>query len=368
MKKNSPHYLLDKMIEDMKGQADLFKAGNYWGYYEKNIINQIKKNKLNKFRSWEGGAGVGNIQSFGGGEFELSRYFNYHFHPFDNKFEIIDNNFFVKKYNSLTNKLSKYISWINFFSLRAPIARTYYFDRIKREQELLYQLINSLDKDLLEAKDSEFGSPIGFYKKNKFYTSAFLKTLLHINFIKKNTNFEKINSVIELGAGIGLLASAFIQLKKNLKYIVIDIPPALYISEYYLKSLNYKTFGYENLINNQNSVIDFDKYQVILLPPWKLDLLKETKLDLFINIASFQEMEKSQSLNYLKLLNKNISKYIFLNNAIKGHSKANKTGKFGVIEKTTMIDCEKFLESSFSIRKKEIEDRSNNYKTIFERK
>ena len=76
---------LTQMIEESKKQSKLYIPGNYWKFYEKNILKQIKKNDLKKFRSWEGGGGVGNIQSFGGGEFELGRYFMKNFHPYDLK-------------------------------------------------------------------------------------------------------------------------------------------------------------------------------------------------------------------------------------------------------------------------------------------
>jgi hypothetical protein len=71
------------MICEAHNQCNLYSGGNYWKYYEKNILKQIKNNDLTKFRSWPGGSGVGNIQSFGGGENELTRYFKKNFHPFD---------------------------------------------------------------------------------------------------------------------------------------------------------------------------------------------------------------------------------------------------------------------------------------------
>ena len=359
--------LLDVMMKDLNQKEDLYKPGNYWKYYEEDLIKQIKNNNLEELRKWNGGAGSGNIQSFGGGEMELQRYFRENFHPFEERFKIFDDNFFIKKYNGFINKISKYIPLISFFSFRISIARKIFFDKIKYEFNLLYELIENLDKDLLISHDSEFGSPIGFYRENKFYTAHFLKSLLHIHFIKQNTNFNKINNIIELGAGIGLLGAAFLKLKKNMKYFIIDIPPALFISEYYLKSLNYRVFGYEDLLNSKNNNINFDSYQVICIPTWRIDLLKNIRTDLFINIHSFQEMEKEQTLNYLDKISENPPSYIFLRNAINGHFKTNKIGTFGVLNPTTMHDCERFLQNNFNIKKKIIYNNNKNYKTIFEK-
>ena len=71
----SQKQLLKKMMEESFKQEDLYTAGNYWKFYEKKILDQIKKNKLKNFRSWEGGGGAGNIQSFGGGNERTSRSF-----------------------------------------------------------------------------------------------------------------------------------------------------------------------------------------------------------------------------------------------------------------------------------------------------
>ena len=174
--------LIKEMMDDVKNQSSLYIAGNYWRYYEKNILKQIKKNDLTKFRSWPGGAGVGNIQSFGGGERELGRHYKRNFHPFDLQYYKFDNNFFTKKYNSIINKLSVVLPFFSYFALRSVESRKYYFDKIRQNQETLYELIFNLDKDLLEISDSTFGNPIGFYKNNKFYTSSFLKRLIRINF------------------------------------------------------------------------------------------------------------------------------------------------------------------------------------------
>ena len=35
-----------------------------------------------------------------------------------------------------------------------------------------------------------------------------------LGYIKKNLKFDKINTILEIGAGIGLLASSFFKLKK----------------------------------------------------------------------------------------------------------------------------------------------------------
>ena len=55
------------------------------------------------------------------------------------------------------------------------------------------------------------------YIEGKAYTNRFLRDLGFIIEIKKDTNFKNINYIVELGAGIGLLASIFLKLNKTKK-------------------------------------------------------------------------------------------------------------------------------------------------------
>lgn len=366
MKNQDEYKLIQEMMADSYKQSHLYTAGNYWNFYEKNILNQIRKYDLKKFRSWPGGSGTGNIQSFGGGELELSREFERNFHPFDRKFERLDKNILIKKYNGFINKICKIFPFFSYFSIRSAEGRRYYFHLLKQRHNCLYNLILALDKSLLEISDSEFGNPIGFYKNDKFYTTKFLEELIHIHFIKKNINIYKIKVVAELGAGIGLLASSFLKLNKNLKYLIIDIPPVLFFSEYYLKNLGFKVFGYSDIkrVKNLDLKKIFNDNQVCILPPWKINLLDDFDTDLFLNVDSFQEMEKEQSLNYLNTLLKS-SQYIYLENAIHGHKKTNKKGSLGVINATTKDDIETYILKQFKVLDRDIYD--NRFKALYKK-
>jgi len=345
--------LLNQMMKDLHAQNKLYKPGNYWSFYEKNLVKQIKKKPLSQFRNWSGSSGIGNIQSLNGGAMHLAGKFGAYFHPFDEKFLHFDNNFFVKAYNWIINKLCKYFPFFSFFSFRATIGRQYFFNQVRNVQNFAYEKFHGLDKDLLTSvSDSNLGNPFGFYKDKKFYTVSFLNELMKINYIKNNTNFNEINSIVEVGAGTGLLASVFLQLKKSLKYIIIEIPPALYITQSYLEALGYKTLGYKDVVNLKNlNDVDLNNYQVICLPSWKIDLLKGSKFDLFINVESFQEMEPELVENYLKKISPQISKYIYLNNGKNGHA-LGKKGEFGVLEQTNEDHYSNFLENDFKVKTK----------------
>ena len=369
---DSDQKLIKEIMLDSKNQSNLHTAGNYWNFYEKNILKQIEENDLTKFRSWTGGAGIGNIQSFGGGTQILGRSYGKYFHPFDMKFLKLDNFPLIRKYNSFINRLSEKLPFFSYFAFRAAEGRDYYFLAHRKLQESLYDLIFNLDRDLLEISDSMFGNPIGFYINNKFYTQQFLKELQHVHYIKKNTDFDKIESIIELGGGIGLLASCFLKLKKNVKYLLIDIAPTIFFSEYYLRNLGFKVCGYKELKNMKNPDLNkiFKEYQVCCIPSWKLELLKDYKSDLFINVASFQEMENDQSKNYINIIKKSVKQGVYLSNKINGHHKSVKKDMFGVLKATTKLSIENELKYDFKIKESQIfnDEYGGEYKTLFQKK
>ena len=155
---------------------------------------------------------------------------------------------------------------------------------------------------------------------------------------------------MEIGSGIGLFSSAFLQVKKTARCILIDIPPALFMAQNYLEASGYKTLGYKDVINLKNfNDIDINKYQAICLPSWKIDLLNNNKFDLLINTGSFQEMEPEIVENYLKKIAPQINKYIYLQNAKQGHA-VGKKGEFGVLKNTTRDHYIDFLKNSFEIK------------------
>ena len=77
-------------------------------------------------------------------------------------------------------------------------------------------------------------------------------------------------------------------------------------------------------------------------------------------------MEKDQSINYINIFKNCINKYIYLNNAIKGHYKSPKKGEFGVLNPTSKLDLENELTNMFQIKYSKTE--INSYITIFEKK
>ena len=121
LKENLKNMKTDSFLQD-----ELYTAGNYWKYYEKNILQQTDINSLSRFRSWEGGAGAGNIQSFGGGDEFKIRSYSRKFHPMDDAFSFFDESLLVQKYNSFINIIIPFIPFFKYFLIRITEMKKYY--------------------------------------------------------------------------------------------------------------------------------------------------------------------------------------------------------------------------------------------------
>ena len=120
--------------------------------------------------------------------------------------------------------------------------------------------------------------------------------------------------ICEIGAGYGALSRLLIKKYNNTKYIIYDLPEANYLSSYYLLKNNpKKKFLFYCDIKNKNlSLKDIKNFDIIILPPWVN--LKDIKIDIFLNVRSFMEMDKSVIKKYFKLIHKTINiNGIFIN-------------------------------------------------------
>ena len=120
--------------------------------------------------------------------------------------------------------------------------------------------------------------------------------------LKKKSDNVKI---LEFGAGYGRTANILLSLKKDLKYVIVDIPPSIYVSTVQLRkhypnlkiSHAFETTDsshLENIINESNVTYIF---------PHQLKLLKENYFDLSIMIGIINETEPKTIKNYMKFVN-----------------------------------------------------------------
>ena len=120
-------------------------------------------------------------------------------------------------------------------------------------------------------------------------------------------------TICELGAGSGRDAFVFCKMFPNCKYIIVDIPPALYVSQQYLSGLfsNKKIFRFRPFDDFEMVRAEFEASDLIFLLPHQADLLPPKIVDLFLNISSLHEMKLEQIRHYLGFIDRLTRGYFY---------------------------------------------------------
>lgn len=121
--------------------------------------------------------------------------------------------------------------------------------------------------------------------------------------------------VADLGAGWGRIGYYLTQINPKVSYNILDIPHTLLISQEYIQSTISKEISYYSYLTNKD--IPLFTYNFLTQNPGirfhgTQDLKKFDKksIDIFINVASFQEMSFNQINSYFELID-NTSHYFY---------------------------------------------------------
>lgn len=113
-------------------------------------------------------------------------------------------------------------------------------------------------------------------------------------------------NVTELGAGYGRVGFVFLHALKSCKYTVIDIPPALYVSQSYLPKVfpEAKVFYFRPFSSYREIEKEFESSQIRFIGAHQIKLLPPKSVDIFLNISSLHEMTMEQIRFYLEQIDR----------------------------------------------------------------
>ncbi len=166
-------------------------------------------------------------------------------------------------------------------------------------------LIDKLEEPLI-------GNPPYLIYNNKRISQDVFNSLLEYLPISKNCPLNEISTIIEVGAGSGRTAFCFITLLPNVKYIIVDFPPALYVSQTYLTEIfpNKKVMHFSPFDNFNDIAQKFYESDIIFLTPDQLLKLPNNCADLFLAIDCLHEMKKEMVAKYFDEAER-LSSYIY---------------------------------------------------------
>lgn len=177
-----------------------------------------------------------------------------------------------------------------------------------------FSLRNDNNRILNRLSEPFEGNPPRLFSDKKLISQDLANSFFEYQSIMSVPDTKDIQSIMELGSGYGRTAYVFLKLIPNIKYIIVDIPPALYISEKYLSNQfkRKKIFKFRSFKKYEEIKNEFEQADLVFLLPGQLELLPSKIIDFFINISSLQEMKKKQIDYYFNTINRLIKKYIYI--------------------------------------------------------
>jgi putative sugar O-methyltransferase len=192
------------------------------------------------------------------------------------------------------------------------------------EQSMLYNFMTfmlweyikqQVDKDILgQLEEPLIGNPLVVELDGKRVSQDLANSLLDFQSISKGVeDFGNIQTVLELGAGYGRTAYVVLRLNPSVRYIIVDIPPALYVAQRYLSELFYnkKIFKFREFDKFSDVKDEFYKSEIIFLMPGQLRALPKKMADLSLAIDCLHEMKPEQIEYYFDIINKLSRRFFF---------------------------------------------------------
>lgn len=183
---------------------------------------------------------------------------------------------------------------------------------------LNYILDNKLEGylDLMEVP--KFGNPITISYNNKNISFALLNSIIEVDVILKNIECNKGHSFLELGAGSGRTCIAMCKAKENVKYVICDIPPALYIyQENVSREFPEKNIFKFRVFESFDSVKDdFLSADILFITPDQLKLIPDKFISTSIAIDCLHEMTNESVVAYFEQFN-SISNTLYFKSQVK---------------------------------------------------
>ena len=324
--------LLNLMMADNKSAPPIFQPTNYWQNYENILIPELNSKGLRDFRRRKNSV----LSSFGATDLlPISTHLEHL--PVWGRDPLV-----VRAANRLLrirrlHKLYRFIS-------RAMTGAS-----LEDVRLLHYELarglgtgFNAVPVSQLEA--SIVGNPEDVFSVDgKMYTTSILYYYIQYAYCSQYMNFDDVQTVMELGSGVGKQIEVIKKLHPEVCFLVFDIAPQLYVCEQYLSTLFPGSVVPYRQTREMTSLPDDRAGKIFIFGNWKLADIDNLSYDLFINSASFQEMEPHVVLNYLDYVDRQATRFVFLHQMMEGKNRAETPGEAGVLEPTTLAHYKKGL-------------------------
>lgn len=286
------------MIEDFKQSSNVFQPSVFWHKLNDIHLRQLSEANIKNFKRSINGKYFGfgwNIFGIYIHEFPviISQIIKLNLKPFTTvKFkDFSENDNSVKNFN--------------------PVFAYFY----KVYVACLFDFVSKFDhlKLLVNIKEPKIGNPFTIMYKGRLISQDLCNSVYEFYSIMDQIKYSKVKNIAEIGTGYGRTSYVFLEENQNVNYTIIDIPPALYVSQWYLSKVfsNKKIFQYRKFKSFKNVKSEFESSRIRFLMADQIKLIPKKCFDLVINISSLHEMRKPQIKYYIGQINRICKGYFY---------------------------------------------------------
>ena len=197
--------------------------------------------------------------------------------------------------------------------------------RLLRDQQVEMTVLTNMLWELARRTDSlgllntleepQVGNPFKIFHRGKLISQDLANSVIEFYSVRDGFNppLDARVAICELGAGYGRNAYVFLKAFRNCKYVIVDIPPALYVSQHYLSSVfpDRRVFKFRCFESFAEVKDEFEAAEIAFLLPHQAAMLPPKSFDLFINISSLHEMTPTQIAAYFGLIDRLTKGYFY---------------------------------------------------------
>lgn len=289
--------ILKEMMTEYGKASLVYQPSNFWKELNKKHIQQLSNESFDNLKRSV------NLQYFNWGVLGILRH---QLSPIFSElrkgnFSPIFNSRFINR-KSAENLYAKSFDPVSAFIYKIYVAALR--DYISHIDVL--KILNRLEEPLI-------GNPFVVSYKSKFISQDLCNSVHEFYSITKEINSERQVNIAELGAGYGRLAYVFLNAFQNSSYCIIDIPPALFISQKYLSRIfqKEKMFTFRPFKSFDNVKEEFESARIRFLMADQIEHLPDKYFDLMITISSLHEMSLEQINNYIKCIDRLTHGYFY---------------------------------------------------------
>lgn len=186
-----------------------------------------------------------------------------------------------------------------------------------------YAAQNDPEKLTTRLAEPEIGNPVHIRLGQNLISQDLANSIREYNAIREfgNTDSRKRMVVAEIGAGYGRVGYVFLK-ATQCRYLIFDVPPALYISERYLSTTlpDKKVFRFRSFTRFSEIEKELEAADVGFFTPNQMPLFPPRYFDISLSISALHEMRREQIDNFLGMMGTLTKKVIYLKNWTHWHN------------------------------------------------